>query len=62
MSRIIPHGPTPPDPLEELRDEVESLRGELGTLQDTITKDNEWIKSALQEILLELQSESDRDD
>ena len=61
MNRIISHGPPQPDPLDDLRDEVESLRGELSTLQDTINTNHEWLKGAIQEILQELQSKSDRD-
>ena len=60
-NRMIGHGPTPPDPLEDIRDEVESLRGELATLQDTINANHEKIKSLLQDILQELENKSDRD-
>jgi hypothetical protein len=60
MNRLITHGPPQPDPLEELRDEVETLRGELSTLQDTITANHEWLKDAVIGILQELESKSDR--
>jgi len=60
MSKIIPHAPEP-DPLDDLRDEVESIRSELATLQETIRVNHEWLKSAVREILQELESKSDRD-
>jgi hypothetical protein len=61
MSKIIRQGPSEPDPLEGLRDEVSSLRDELSTLQETIRTNHEWLKSAVREILQELESKSDRD-
>jgi hypothetical protein len=62
MSRIVRQGPPEPDPIEEVKDEVESLRGELAMLQGTIQRDHQWFKDALKDILHELQMKSDRDD
>jgi hypothetical protein len=62
MSKIIRQGPPEPDPIGELKDDIDSLRGEVATLQSTIDADRQWIKDALSEILRELQMKSDRDD
>ena len=62
MSRIVRQGRPEPDPIEELKDDIDSLRGEVATLQGTIDADRKWIKDALTEILQELQMKSDRDD
>jgi hypothetical protein len=58
---FIHRGSAPSDPLSELRDEVDSIRGELATLQDTIKTNHEAVMSALGDILRELESKPDRD-
>jgi len=62
MSKIIQQGPSEPDPINELRDEVDTLRSEFSGLKETIRADHEWFKRALREILQELQMKSDRND
>jgi uncharacterized coiled-coil DUF342 family protein len=60
-NRIVRQGPTQPDPLEELRDEVDSMRNELAAFQTEVAAEHKWIKSALKEILQNLEMKSDRD-
>ena len=62
MSHFSRQGPPLPDPLDELRSEVESLSGEISTLANTIREDHQWIKDALKEILENLEMKSDRDE
>jgi hypothetical protein len=62
MSKIIRQGPPPPDPLEELRDEISSLRSDVAVLETTISENHRWVKDTLQEILREMEMKSDRDD
>jgi hypothetical protein len=61
MKRIIRQGPSPSDPIQELRDEISSLRSDLAVIETTMGANHDWVKGALQEILQELQSKSDRD-
>ena len=58
----IRRDPEQTDPMDEVRDEINSLRDELASLAETVRVNHESSMAALQEILRELEMKSDRDD
>lgn len=55
MKKPIRQGPREPDPIDELRDEVGSLRSAVKKLAQTVRKDHKWFKRMLKEILLQVE-------
>jgi hypothetical protein len=56
MPKLHRQGPPEPDPLEDLRDEVASLKSEVVALHSTVADDLKEIKSSLGDILRVLES------